>query len=170
LLETVASRVKLWRCARVGAGVRVLGRVWVHGGGVIELGAGVVLDARSAPIELRAAPTAVLTLGAGCSVLGGASLEAEGRVTIGDRVRVGAFAKVLDTHFHSLTGDRHMRPPPGIVVIEDGVVLEAYSIVLPGAHLERDCVVAERAVIGKRVPSGMRAVGNPARIERSAQG
>ncbi len=166
MLTSLSSRVKLWRAAQVGEGVRVLGRVWLHGGGRVEVGPGVVLDARDAPIELKAGPAGVLSLGEGVVVLGGASLEAEGSVRVGARARVGPFAKVLDTHFHSLTGDRTVRPPPGAVVIEDGVVLEAHSIVLPGAYLEAGCVVAERAVVSKRVPKGARAVGNPARIER----
>jgi serine acetyltransferase len=165
VLDAAYSRLKLWRCRHVGAGVRVLGRVWVHGGGAIDLGAGVVLDAREAPIELRAAPNGALVIGAGSVVLGGASLESEGSIVIGDRVRIGPFAKVLDTHFHALTGDRNERPPAIAVVIEDGARIEAHAIVLPGAHLERFCVVAERAVVGKRVPQGMRAVGNPARFE-----
>lgn len=164
MLEGVVSRLKLLRCTRVGEGVRVFGRIWAHGGGTIIVGNGVTLDAREAPIELRAAPNGVLTLGDGCTVMGGASLEAEGKVTFGARVHIGGFAKVLDTHFHTLTGDRLARPPPGVVVIEDDVVIEAHAIVLPGAHLEAGCVVGERAVIGKRVPRGMRAKGNPAKI------
>jgi len=132
----------------------------------VELGRGVLLDAREAPIELRAGPNGVLQLGDDVVVLGGASVEAEGSVRIGARTRVGAFTKVLDTHFHSLTGDRTVRPPPSAVVIEEDVVLEARSIVLPGAYLEAGCTVAERAVVSRRVPRGARAVGNPARIER----
>jgi acetyltransferase-like isoleucine patch superfamily enzyme len=166
LFDTVTSRLKLWRCARVGEGVRVLGRVWVHGGGRVELGQGVVLDARAAPIELRAAKNAVLELKDGCVVMGGASLEAEGRVTVGPRARVGPFAKVLDSHFHPLTGDRSVRPAAEPVVIEQDVVLEPHAIILPGAYLEAGSVVAERAVVAKRVPKGARATGNPARIER----
>lgn len=166
VFERLTSRLKLLRCTRVGSGVRVYGRVWAHGGGTIEVGPNVVLDAREAPIELRAAPNGVLSLGEGTTIMGGASLEAEGRVTIGARVRVGSFTKVLDTHFHSLTGDRTARPPPGAVVIEDDVVIETHAIVLPGAHLEAGSSVAARAVIGKRVPKGMHAVGNPAKIQK----
>jgi acetyltransferase-like isoleucine patch superfamily enzyme len=166
LFEGVTSRLKLWRCARVGEGVRAFGRIWVHGGGRIELGQGVVLDAREAPIELRAGPGGVLELQEGCVVMGGASLEAEGRITVGRRARIGAFAKVIDTHFHPLTGDRSVRPQAEPVTIEEDAVLEAHAIVLPGAHLEAGSVVSERAVVARRVPKGARATGNPARIDR----
>lgn len=167
MLESVTSRLKLLRCTRVGSGVRVYGRVWAHGGGTIVIGDNVVLDARTAPIELRASAAGRVVIGDGCVISGGASIESEGSVTLGAGVRVGPFAKVLDAHFHSLTGDRHaQRPPPGIVVIEDGVVLGERAIVLPGAHLEAGSQVGDRAVVSKRVPAGMRARGNPAKIEK----
>jgi acetyltransferase-like isoleucine patch superfamily enzyme len=168
LLELVVSRLKLWRCIRVGRRVRVYGQVWVHGGGIVELGDGVVLDARAAPIELRAAGSAQLTIGPLCTIMGGASLESEGSVCLGARVHVGPFVKVLDNHFHALTGDRTARPPPRMVVIEDGVVLGERVIVLPGAYLEAGAQVADRAVVGRRVPAGMRARGNPAKAEPRA--
>ena len=165
MLAELTGRLKLWRCARVGARVRVLGRVWAHGSGTIELGDDVLLDGRLAPIELRAGPHGRLVIGDGCAVLGGAALEAEGALTLQRRVRVGPWVKVIDNHFHSLTGNRLERPEPGTVVIEDDCVLEAYAILLPGAHLERGTVVAERAVVSRRVPARHRARGNPARVE-----
>ena len=169
MIETLKSRLKLLRCTKVGDGVRVYGRVWAHGGGTIEVGPNVVLDAREAPIELRAANGGVLTIGEGTTIMGGASIESEGRVVIGARVRLGSFIKVLDTHFHQLTGDRTEKPPPGQVVIEDEAVVESHAILLPGAYLEAGVLVVERAVIGKRVPKGMRAVGNPAKIVPAGQ-
>jgi acetyltransferase-like isoleucine patch superfamily enzyme len=165
VLDALTGRLNLWRCARVGSGVRVLGRVWIHGAGTIELGDGVLLDGRAAPIELRAAPGSRLTIGDGCVLLGGAALESEGTLTLERNVRVGPWVKIIDTHFHTLTGNRLERPAPGSVVVEEGCVLEPFAILLPGAHLERGAVVAERAVVSRRVPAQHRARGNPARVE-----
>jgi acetyltransferase-like isoleucine patch superfamily enzyme len=165
VLESVTRQLKLWQCARVGDGVRVLGRVWAHGVGHIELGDGVVLDGRAAPVELRAGREGRLIIGDGCTVLGGASLEAEGTITLHKRVHVGPWVKIIDTHFHSLSGNRLERPPPGSVIVEDDCLLEAFSILLPGTHLEPGVVVVERAVVSRRVPARHRAKGNPARVE-----
>ncbi len=165
MISEWTSRLKLWRVQKVGKRVKVLGRVWVHGDGEVELGDDVVLDARAAPIEIRTAKGGKLTLGDGVRVEGGASLESEGRLVIGRGVTVRPFAKIIDNHFHPLTGDRNQRAPPGEVVLEDGVVIEAGAIVLPGAHVGAGSLVAPRAVVSKRVPPGMRVVGNPAKVE-----
>jgi acetyltransferase-like isoleucine patch superfamily enzyme len=165
VLDGLTGRLKLWRCARVGANVRVLGRVWVHGPGTVELGDGVLLDGRAAPIEVRAGLGARLTIGDGSVVLGGAALEAEGSILLGRNVRVGPWVKIIDTHFHTLTGNRLERPAAGSVVVQDDCVLEPFCIVLPGAQLDRGAIVAERAVVSRRVPALHRARGNPARVE-----
>jgi acetyltransferase-like isoleucine patch superfamily enzyme len=164
-LVELTGRLKLWQCSRVGDAVRVLGRVWAHGTGIIDVGNGVTLDGRAAPIELRAGPRGRLVIGDRSTILGGAALEAEGTITLGRTVRVGPWVKVIDTHFHSLTGNRMERPDAGTVFIGDECSLEAYAIVLPGAHLERGAVVAERGVVSRRVPALHRARGNPARVE-----
>jgi acetyltransferase-like isoleucine patch superfamily enzyme len=165
VLAGFTQRLRLWQCTRVGIGVRLLGRVWVHGAGIIELGDHVTLDGRAAPVELRAALRGRLVIGAGSTILGGAAIEAEGVLTLGRNVRVGPWVKLIDTHFHSLTGNRLERPAPGAVTVEDGCVLEPYAILLPGAHLEQGCIVCERAVVSRRVPARHRARGNPARVE-----
>ena len=159
------SRLKLWRVRKVGQRVRVFGRVWVHGDGEVELGDGVVLDARAAPIEIRTAQGGKLTLGDGVRVEGGVSFESEGRTVLGRGVTVRPFAKIIDNHFHSLTGDRHERPEPGEVVVEEGAVIETGAIVLPGAHIGAGTLVGPRAVVSKRVPAGVRVAGNPAKVE-----
>ncbi len=165
MLQRLVTLGRLWRCQRVAEGVRVYGKVWIHGDGEIELGRDVVLDGRLAPIELRTAKGGRMVIGDGVRIEGGASLEAEGRLELRNGVQVGPYAKIIDNHFHPTTGDRNLRPPAGVVVLEEDVIVGAEAIVLPGAHVGRGTQIGARAVVTKRVPPGVRISGNPGRIE-----
>jgi acetyltransferase-like isoleucine patch superfamily enzyme len=149
------SRLKLWRCSKVGARVEVLGSVYVVGGGYIEIGDDVVLDGRVVPVELHAGPAAVLTIGHGCVLEGGVSVEAQQRVQIGPGSRLRAFAKVMDNNFHAVTGSRHKRPASQPVKLEAAVEVGERAIVLPGAWLEAKVTLGPGVVIARRVKSGM---------------
>ena len=113
--SSVTTRWKLLRCKSVGAGTRVLGRVWIHGQGEIRLGERVLLDGRTVPIELHARlKGSRIIVGDDVVIEGGTSIEAEDAVRIGQGCQVGAFVKIIDNHFHPLRGNRHQRPdsPP----------------------------------------------------------
>jgi acetyltransferase-like isoleucine patch superfamily enzyme len=158
---SVLSRLKLWRCSKVGARVQVLGSVYVVGGGCIEIGDDVVLDGRVVPIELHAGPAAVLTIGHGCVLESGVSVEAQQRVEIGPGSRLRAFAKVMDNNFHAVVGSRHKRPASQRVRIEAAVDLGERAIILPGAWLEAKVTVGAGVVIARRVKAGMTVVQPP---------
>lgn len=152
---SLLSRLKLWRCSKVGRRVQVLGSVYVVGGGCIEIGDDVVLDGRLVPVELHAGPAAVLTIGHGCVLEGGVSVEAQQRVEIGPGTRLRAFAKVMDNNFHAVSGSRHKRPASQPVKLEAAVEVGERAIVLPGAWLEAKVTLGPGVVIARRVKSGL---------------
>src|SRR5689334_8222437 len=78
----------LARAAEVGHAVDVRGRVIIAGPGRIRIGHRVVLDGRSAPIELRAGPGAEIVLGDDVLIEGGATLRATAAIHIGASCRV----------------------------------------------------------------------------------
>ena len=119
-LDGIRSRLKLWRCAEVGASPSVVGRVWVHGPGNLRIGDRVRFDASDAPIELYVGPGAELVLGDDVEILGGTSIEALQSVRVGEACRIGAKCKVMDNNFHLATGNRQETPPSAPVVIEAG--------------------------------------------------
>jgi acetyltransferase-like isoleucine patch superfamily enzyme len=161
---TFASTLKLWRCAKVGARVRVLGSVWIVGEGRVELGDDVCLDGRAAPIELQTGRGALLRIGEGCVLEAGVSIEAQDRVELGPRCLLRPFAKVMDNQFHLVASDhRRQRPPSSAVRLEAGVELGAHSIVLPGAWLEAGVKLGPGVVIGRHVRSGLTLAGVPPR-------
>jgi acetyltransferase-like isoleucine patch superfamily enzyme len=138
------ARYELRACAAVGLSPRVSGRVWVHGDGEVIVGDRVVFDGSTAPIELYPWAGASIVIGDDSYLAGGTSIESTSSIKIGARARIEGFCSVMDNHFHPLVGDRHARPSPRPVVIEDDVVLGPRTIVLAGARVER----------GARVPAG----------------
>jgi len=165
-LDALTTRLKLWRVAQMGPGVRVLGDVYVHGGGRITLGRDVTIDGRGVPVELHAEPGAELVIGDGVTFEPGASVEAQTRVDIGPGCHLGRLSKVLDNHFHPVRGDRLQRPTSKPVVLEAHVSVGARAIVLPGAFLEANVTLGPGVVISRRVKAGLHLVGSPPRVER----
>lgn len=166
-LGRAVTRARLWRVAEVGEGVRLEGRVYVHGGGRITLGRGVVIDGRDLPVELHAEPGAHLSIGDGTRLESGASVEAQSRVDIGPGCVLGRLSKIMDNHFHPVGGDRHQRPDSKPVVLEADVRLASKAIVLAGAHLEAGVRLGPGVVVSRRVKAGLTLAGAPPRAVRA---
>ena len=160
----LVSRLKLWRCAKVGARVEVLGNVYVVGGGRIEIGDDVIIDGRLVPVELHAEPGGVLIIGHGCKLDKGVSIEAQLRVEIGPGCRLRAFSKVMDNNFHPVLGSRHVRPPSHPVKLEAAVEVGERAIVLPGAWLEAQVRLGPGVVIARHVKTGRTVTVPPAAV------
>lgn len=161
--EALLTRRKLKGCTSVGKGVRALGRIWIHGRGVIRLGDRVVLDGRTAGIELHARFCGEIRIGDDVTIDGGTSIEADQTVTLGARTRVGSFCKFIDAHFHGLPGESKFGQPPRPVTVEEDVDIGPRSLLLPGAHVGRSTVVGPGTVLTRRVPAHVVVSGQPVR-------
>jgi acetyltransferase-like isoleucine patch superfamily enzyme len=162
------SRWKLRRCARVGRSPDVRGRVFVVGPGSVQVGDDVLLDAAWAPIELKTFDAdSQIVLGDRVRIESGASIEAVASVRIGAGARLGTFSKVMDNHFHSLAGDRHVRPSSDPVEIGERAAIGDRAVLLAGANVGAGALVRAGAVVGRRlpVPAGAVASGHPSRLE-----
>lgn len=166
LVAGLAARLKLRRCASVGRSPSVRGRLWIHGPGSVRLGDRVVLDASRGPIELHAKRGAEIVIGDGVRIEGGTSIEAVRSVVVGRGTVLGPFCKLLDNHFHPVTGDRSRLPESAPVWVGEKVVVGERSIVLPGARLEAGVRLQPGVVIGRRVPPGTVVAGSPPRAVR----
>lgn len=149
---TLRSRLALSGCRQVGDAPVVEGRLWVHGPGAVLVGSRVRFEAASAPIELHAGPGAELAIGDDVRLEGGASLEAMRSVTVGRGAQIGAFAKIMDNHFHASMAPRHHRPESDAVVIGESAVIGRRAILLPGARVAPGAVVRPGTVV--RRPPG----------------
>jgi acetyltransferase-like isoleucine patch superfamily enzyme len=136
-IDNLISRYRLRRCHTVGSDVRVLGRLWIHGDGDVVIGDRVTFDASTAPIELYPWAGATIIIGDDSYIGGGTSIEATSSITLGANTRLAGFCRVMDNHFHPLVGNRHIRPAPRAVVIEDDTQIGPRSIVMAGVHLTR---------------------------------
>jgi acetyltransferase-like isoleucine patch superfamily enzyme len=114
-------------------------------------------------------PGAVLEIGADFAMTGGTICAAE-RITIGDRVAVGANSTIVDTDFHPLAPAERRRAPgeasTAPVVIEEDVFIGMSCLILKGVRLGRGCVVGAGSVVTRDAPPGAVVAGNPARVVR----
>jgi acetyltransferase-like isoleucine patch superfamily enzyme len=151
------------RKTRLGRDVRLHGRVWIHGGGTVEIGDRARVGAADLPVELHAEPEGEIIIGERAEIGGGTSIEATARVLIGDGARLGRLCKVLDNSFHIL-GDLDQRPPSQPVEIGAGSIIGDRAILLPGAHVKPGQIVPPGAVVwGPR-----RTIGSGSMLTRSA--
>ncbi len=169
-----------WAGVAWGAGWKLYGLpiIQKHRRGVLRIGARLELrsTARSNPLgphrpvilSVRR-PGAALIIGDDFGMTGG-SIVAEERITIGNRVAVGANTIIADTDFHPLDpAERRLAPLNGAtapIVIEDDVFIGMQCLILKGVTLGRGCVIGAGSVVTRDVPAGMIAAGNPARVIR----
>jgi acetyltransferase-like isoleucine patch superfamily enzyme len=160
------ARWRLRRCAAVGRGVRVHGRVHVHGGGEVRIGDRVVLDGARMPIELHALPGGSIVIEDDVVVGPGTSIEACASVRIGRGATLAELCKIMDNHFHRPGGDRFASTPSVPVSIGAEASLEARAIVLPGGRVGHGARVLAASVVTRPIPDGAMAAGVPATARR----
>jgi len=114
-------------------------------------------------------PGAVLKIGDDFGMTGG-SIVAEQRVTIGNRVTVGANSIIADTDFHPLDAlARHNLPLDGAtapIVIEDDVFIGMQSLILKGVTIGAGSIIGAGSVVTRDIAPNVIAAGNPARMIR----
>jgi len=91
-------------------------------------------------------------------------LDGRGRLIIGDNVDI-SFGVRIFTESHDLDSDNY-DAKKGTVVIENHVVIGAYSTILPGVRIGKGAVVAAGSVVSKDVPSSSVVGGVPAKFIR----
>jgi len=156
ILVSIAKMLGLARHgrARFGRDVRLHGRVWIHGGGKVEIRDRARISAADLPVELHAEPEGEIIIGEGAEIGGGTSIEATARVLIGDGARLGRLCKVLDNSFHTV-GDLNQRPPSQPVEIGARSIIGDYAILLPGTRVKPGEIVPPSTVVwGPRRASG----------------
>jgi acetyltransferase-like isoleucine patch superfamily enzyme len=112
---------------------------------------------------------AILEIGSHFAMTGGALITAE-RITIGDRVNIGANTTVLDTDFHPLNAEtRWLHPQDAVtkpVTLEDDVFVGMNCLILKGVTIGKGSVIGAGSVVPRDIPAGVIAAGNPAHVIR----
>jgi acetyltransferase-like isoleucine patch superfamily enzyme len=101
--------------------------------------------------------------------MSGVILYAWKKISIGDRVFLGADAAIYDSDFHPLDpGQRHRLELATVgmapVIIESDVWIGARAMVLKGVTIGRGAVVGAGAVVTTDVPAGAIVGGVPAKV------
>lgn len=164
------------RFGRIGEGTRlafpqgtVFGEPWIELGGHCIIGEQVTLTAGLMPdLDLGSAP--ILTLGDGVVLGRGSHVVADTTVTIGSNTYCGPYVYITSTNHsyddpHEPVGRQWPRMEP--VAIGPGCWIGTGAVVLPGARLGRNVVVAAGAVVRGEVPDHAVVAGAPARVVRS---
>jgi acetyltransferase-like isoleucine patch superfamily enzyme len=112
---------------------------------------------------------ACLEIGENFGMTGGSICVAE-RVSIGNRVALGANSTIADTDFHPLDPEIRRQSPQQAktapVFIEDDVFVGMNSVILKGVRIGHGSVIGAGSVVTKDVPPQVIVAGNPARIIR----
>jgi acetyltransferase-like isoleucine patch superfamily enzyme len=149
----------------------VFGERWIEVGDKTMIGAQVTLCAGMTPgQDLGDSP--VLRIGRGCVIGRGSHIVAHSSIVIGDDVFTGPYVYVTDQNHSYSDPDTPIGrqwPVNSTVSIGSGTWLGAGCIVLPGARIGRNVVVAAGSVVRGTVPDRCVVAGVPAKIVREYQ-
>jgi acetyltransferase-like isoleucine patch superfamily enzyme len=170
-----AERPGPYAFRRIGTGTRLafpqgtlFGTPWIELGNHCIVGRDVTLTAGMMP-DLDLGSATVLRLGNGVVLGRGSHIIADTRIHIGDDVFCGPYVYITSTN-HSYddpaqpVGKQWPRSAP--VEIGSGSWIGAGAVVLPGATLGRNVVVAAGAVVRGDVPDHAVVAGAPAKVVR----
>ncbi|MFJ7780124.1 acyltransferase [Streptomyces yangpuensis] len=163
------------RFGAIGDGTRlafpqgtVFGERWIRLGGHCIIGEQVTLTAGMMPgLDLGAEP--MLVLGDGVVIGRDSHVIADARIEIGSNTFCGPGVYITSTNHsyddpHEPIGRQWPRSAP--VLIGPGCWLGTGAVILPGARLGRNVVVAAGSVVRGEVPDHAVVAGAPARIVR----
>lgn len=161
----VRARWDLRQCQQVGQRPRLYGRCHVANYGRILIGDRLLMYGATVRCELTAHAGGTLEIGNRVFINYGCSISAHQRVSIGDGCLIGQYGIIMDCDYHSLeneTDHGEVRP----ITIGDRAWLGARVIVLKGANIGRDAVIAAGSVVTRDIPANAIAAGVPAKVLR----
>jgi acetyltransferase-like isoleucine patch superfamily enzyme/acyl carrier protein len=168
-LEALAlSPIYLRHCTRVGKRARTRGMPFIENLGRIEIGDDFNFVSLFVRSHLVTGHSGLLEIGNSVNINFGAAISAHEHVQVGDRVRMGPYAIVMDSDYHAAR-DRGEKPTAPII-IEDDVWLAGRVSVLRGSRIGRGSVITAGSVVSGEIPAGVIAGGVPARVIRRIEG
>lgn len=146
----------------------MFGEGWIEIGNRTMIGAYVTLSAGLMPgHDLGASP--ILRVGDGCVIGRGSHVIAHHSITIGNDVFTGPYVYITDQNHSYADPDTPIGrqwPVNSAVSIGAGSWLGAGAVILPGAQIGANVVVAAGSVVRGLVPDQCVVAGVPARIVR----
>jgi acetyltransferase-like isoleucine patch superfamily enzyme len=165
-----------WWRTKVGTGARYFGLLQLrrHPLGQIQIGHHATFRSikmsnpllQAGPCALAAGKNAHIQIGDHCG-FSGATLIAQQRIELGDRVLCGANVLICDGDHHPLDATLRAAGEPGAtapVLIGDDVWLGMNVVVLKGVTIGAGAVIAANALVSSDIPAGAIAAGVPAKV------
>ena len=147
----------------------VFGERWIVVGEDTLIGAEVTLSAGMVPGQ-DLGPVPVLHIGDRCVIGRGSHIVAHHSLVIGDDVFTGPYVYITDQNHGYADPDMpigRQMPHNAAVRIGSGSWLGAGAVVLPGACIGRNVVIAAGSVVRGTIPDRCVVAGVPARVVRS---
>ena len=158
------------RHAKIGSRVRAFGKLHIQAWGTIEIGSGTCFHSGALETELTAFAGAHLRIGKDCQINKGTVINASLSIDIADRCQIGYGVIILDSHLHEeAVEERHLRPKPMAVIIEEDVWLGSRVMIMPGVRIGRGSIVAAGSIVTRDVPPLSLFAGSPAKLVRSVR-
>jgi len=162
--------VKNSRCIKLGRGVFLDRKVYLHGGRMgLSLGdrTRVMFGAEINVYNFRGLEESFIEIGPDCVIGPGCVITGQGGVKIGSDVIIGPKALILPVD--------HRYDKPDILIREQGLKLRGINIernvwigggaiILGGATIGEGSVIAAGSVVNDAIPPRSLAAGNPARV------
>ncbi|NRA01194.1 MAG: acyltransferase [Myxococcales bacterium] len=134
--------------------------LWIQAGATLQLQEECWLRTECGENRLTLFPGARMQIGPR-SLINGAMLSAKSELSIGSEALIGFGVRVLDSDQHDLDRDHPERTEP--VRIGNRVWIGADSMVLRGSTIGDDVVIGARSLVTGDIPSGVLALGVPAK-------
>jgi acetyltransferase-like isoleucine patch superfamily enzyme len=141
----------------------LLGKPTITSAGELRIGDRFHLASRPIPSHIAVSANAVLHIGNDVSIGCGAAIASAERVTIGDGTRIGPFAIIMDTNFHS-PGDQSIQHDTRPIVIGAGCSIGTRVTITRGATIGDGAEILAGSVVSSAIPPGVCAAGARARI------
>ena len=155
--------------AKFGRYPIILGGVRFHIRGDAVFGERFMTMPHAPKQNIDVARGAILRVGNGSGMGGGASIEVWHEVRIGNNVMIGAYSSIIDDNRHlSEPGDSDSLYK-GPTIIGDNVWLTRNVTILPGITVGSGSVIAPNSVVSRNIPPNSFASGSPARIGKKLE-
>jgi acetyltransferase-like isoleucine patch superfamily enzyme len=162
-----AIKAKLSRAERIGKGCKIDGRVILIFRGKAVIGDGFRASGRRAAVYIKVEKGGSLSVGNKLGMNGGTMIEVFHEVRIGNNLKMGPYASIIDD-------SRHETEPgvvryKGPIIIGNNVWLSQNAIVLPGVSIGDGSVIGANSVVTHDIPPYSLAVGSPARVVKKLE-
>jgi acetyltransferase-like isoleucine patch superfamily enzyme/acyl carrier protein len=152
-------------CERIGRKLQLRGRPSIElEGGSIRIGDRFHLASRPVASHLAAGPHGVLEIGSDVSIAHGAAIASYELVRIGDGTQIGPYVIIMDTNFHSGSGDQSVEHDCRPVIIGRQCRIGSRVTVTRGVSIGDGAEILAGSVVSSAIPPGVCAGGARARI------